>query len=900
MNEVSLVSVVPLFAAQAQQNPGHLAVHSATKSLSYAALEKNSSHLARRIFCQTQAADASQSTPVAILMAHSANLLVAILAVLKSGRPYTALDPRFPPAQLLQQLRHCGPAILLADAVHQYLAQQLCEETGTPLMLHSEEFSDENQTQLPEISPPISPKNSAAIFYTSGSTGAPKGVLQNHACIANTARNYIEAMAISPQDKVLWITSAAVGASSSVLFGALCAGATLCAFDLKAQNLSALLRTIKTERITVLHCVPSLFRSLLEGLKDDALSSLRIIKLGGEAVTRGDFNIFKNAVDSGILMSDCRLLNGLGITEAGGNVCFYEASEDAFAGHTIPVGFAARGYELSLLRDESTLHEDGGELIITGDFLADGYWNQPKETAKVFSDLPDGKRSYRSGDRVRFLQGGALEYLGRKDHQVKIRGQRVDLSAVETALQAVPSVRGAAVIFLESDDGKSNPQLIGCHATGEQENINSDILRRALSTSLPEFMIPTKFVRIENWPLLPTGKIDRKALLKEIQNSANTENSLRCKALPEMQANNSTADDSLEAQMQLIWQQALKLQNVQPDDDFFALGGHSLAAAEISSALYNRFSLDIPLTALAQFPTIRKLLQAFREGHAIGATRLLKLQPHGNCAPLFCIPGAGSDAFSLLELSTHLDADQPFFALQPPGLDGASAFPETIEGFADYYLEAIEGAMPRGPYFLAGSSMGGVIMFEVARQLQARGEEIALLMLIDAKAAGYPNPRRYLGVKTPLASLWEMLPLQDKNSFSPRNIRRGWREQRFNKFAWREIQSGLPRPHERRFLHLRLANFDAKERYQPEALAGDLHLFTAEIQPSSRVFQPDENLGWAKYVDGKITRRVVPGRHGDYLREPNARVLAQYFNEALREAQAQQAPKQQAEYSRSA
>lgn len=874
----TLCSVVETIGARAATQPDHPALSSSSGVVSYSALWEYSAAVATRLASSPGTPDAG-STPIALLMQHEPLLAAGILGVLRSGNPYVALDARFPAAQLGDILQDTSAKFLLTDNAHHALALQLGHSASTPTVINIENIEQENGVQTPAFTN-HDLRKPAAIFYTSGSTGKPKGVLQNHLCIAHTARNYADALQLIKTDSVLFATHAAVGASSSLIFGTLCSGATLHFFDLQNGNFAALRRQMQSERITILHCVPSVFRAIFENLESEGLPFLRAIKLGGEAVTQRDLALFQRARAEKKISADCRFLNGLGITEAGGNVCFFDATHwNPQIAATVPVGFAAPGYELEIL--------ESGELVVLSDFLADGYWNQPDETAAVFQTRPDGKRFYRSGDAARWNENGALEYSGRLNHRVKIRGRQVDLLAVEAALQAVKNIERAAVVFHElapNDSDEKTSVLMGCYQTRNGQEIPGADLRAALGKVLPEFMVPTSFFHLEAWPLLTSGKTNRQKMSALALEAWQHE-----REVAQENYEKSDAYDPLEAQLQRIWQKALRLKRVQITDDFFALGGHSLAAAEISAEVHRRFAIELPLTAIAEHSTIRRLALALRRQKIDTRSRFLALNSSGSRPPLFFAPGAGSDAFSLVELARCLGAEQPFIALHPPGFDGVSPFPQSIEAFAEYYLTTMREIAPRGPYFLGGSSFGGVVMFEVARKLQNQNEDVALLALVDTKAVGYPAPRRILGCVTPLYALWQLLPLHNKFSFAPCNIARGLREKSALRQARRELASDKPRPFARRFMHLRYASFAAKKNYRPAPYAGDVHLFPSQVQPLASVFETDENLGWTPFVSGQLIRRVLPGKHNDYMREPTVLALAQFLGEAVENTKASSA-----------
>ncbi|HEY2738585.1 MAG TPA: thioesterase domain-containing protein, partial [Thermoanaerobaculia bacterium] len=598
----------------------------------------------------------------------------------------------------------------------------------------------------------------------------------------------------------------------------------------------------------------------LESLRGgESLASLRIAKLGGEPLPRRDLDLFRRCLPPG-----CRIVNGLGITEAGGNLCHFPVDlSAAIPGATVPVGHPLPDVEILLLDEEGREAAPGeaGEIAVRGRYLSLGYWRDPERTAAAFETLPDGEVLYRTGDLGRLVADGCYEHLGRKDRQVKIRGLRVDLAEVEEALLAALAVREAVVVPCGTESlAAFLVPAAGAHLPPPAE------LRKLLAAHLPDQMLPGRFLILPEPPLLPGGKIDRGAL-----------GVLAARASDPSASGETAAQDALELQLLEIWRRAFGREAgvTGVADDFFALGGHSLLAARIVTGIRRSLGLEVPLSTLATAPTIRSFAQVLRHrGWIDAANPLVPLCTGGSKPPFFCVPGAGSDVLSLLALSRRLGPDQPFYGLQPRGVDGSRQFHRTVEEMAAHVVEHLVAFQPEGAFRLGGSSFGGVVAFEIARQLQQRGRQIELLALLDSYGTDYPRPRAVWSLRRLVR--W-CLPVGAKGDTSWDNIRRGLREKvrrlRANldmAFPW---LPGVP-PVELRFLYLQEVCFRARRRYRPEPFEGRILLFRAEQQPPADLFEPDPELGWSGLATAGITIHDVPGYHGLHLREPNVGVLA--------------------------
>jgi amino acid adenylation domain-containing protein len=787
---------------------------------------------------------------VALLLSHDGPVVAAILGILQAGGLYVPLDPTASPERLAAVLVHAEATALITDRHHAERAAALAGDRLPVLDI------DAAFAASPSTLPEVDPGEACVLFYTAGSTGLPKGVLQSHRGVLINAGNHARSLNLGMDDRLTLLSPLTAAASATALFGALMNGACLCPFAVREEGLAAMADWMARERITVYHSVPTLFRHFLESLTDGSapLRSLRIVKLGGEPLPRRDLDLFRRRLPNG-----CRVINGLGLTEAGGNVCHQTVDLEALpASATVPVGHPLPGAGVLLLGEDGCEVASGeaGEIAVHSRCLSLGYWRDPARTAASFRPFCNGEVLYLTGDLGRLNVDGCLEHLGRKDRQIKIRGQRVDLAEVEEALLCLPGVRDAAAVPW---DGESLAAFL-VPAAGVELPPAGDL--RAGLRRLPEVMVPGRFLILPELPLLPGGKTDRAALAARV-------------AGPGAPSPEAPVHDALELQLREIWSRAFG-REVGLTDDFFALGGHSLLAAKIVTGIQRTLGIEVPLAVLAGAPTLPSFARALRQrGWTDAANPLVPLQPGGDRTPFFCVPGAGSDVLALLDLARRLGPDQPFYGLQPRGVDGSRQFHRTVEEIAAHFVEHLVAFRPEGAFRLGGSSFGGVVAFEMACQLQRRGREVELLALLDSYGGDYPRPRSGWSLRRLLR--W-CLPVGAKEDTSWASLRRGLREKAQRLRANLDMRlpwlPGVP-PVELRFLYLQEVCFRARRRYRPGRFAGKILLFRAERQPLGDLFEPDPYLGWGGLAAEGITVHDVPGHHGLHIREPNVRVLAE-------------------------
>jgi polyketide synthase PksJ len=574
-------TLTELIAAQAARTPEAPAVVFAGEVISYAELDRRSSRLARRL----RRLGCRPDAPVGLLMERSAEMVVALLGVLKAGGGYLPLDPESPQERLAWMIGDSGISLLLAQ---ESLLERLPEHGATVLTLEPGwrgEAADDGPPE-PSGAPGASGDTLAYIIYTSGSTGRPKGVMVPHRGIVNRLLWMQEAYGLTPADRVLQKTPYGFDVSVWEFFWPLMTGATLVVARPGGHRDAAYLAgLIGSERVTVLHFVPSMLQIFLEEPDLSGCAALRLVVASGEALPPELRLRFLQRLPA-------RLENLYGPTEASVDVTSWDCTEEAPRG-VVPIGRPITNIQIHLLDRELSPVPVGvpGELHIAGVGLARGYLERPDLTAERF--LPDpfaasGERLYRTGDLARRLPDGAIEYLGRLDHQVKIRGFRIELGEIEAVLGTQPGVREAVV--LARTDGPS-PRLVAYVVPQPGQDLDVSALRAALGQRLPDYMIPTAWVTLTELPLSSNGKVDRRALpAPEAPRPLSGE-----EVLPRGEVEEIVA---------AAWREVLHRDSVGRHDNFFDLGGHSLLLIQVQGRLRKALEREIELVDLFRHPTV--------------------------------------------------------------------------------------------------------------------------------------------------------------------------------------------------------------------------------------------------------------------------------------------------------
>ncbi|HEX9937488.1 MAG TPA: amino acid adenylation domain-containing protein [Longimicrobium sp.] len=848
-----------LVEAQVARTPDAVAVVHEGESLTYRELNERANRLAHDLV----GLGAGAETRVGVCLERGLELVVSLLAVLKAGAAYVPLDPEHPADRLAWMLSDSGARVLLTRGA---LAGRVGGWRGEVVALDRERACV--AAGLPDA-PGVEadPDGLAYVIYTSGSTGRPKGVGVPHRALSSHMRWMQRAFPLTAGDRVLQKTPVGFDASVWEFWAPLVAGATLVmAPPGSHRDPGEMVRCVRREGITVLQLVPAVLRAVLEDPALPGCATLRRLCCGGEALP-ADLAARARA------LTGAQVVNLYGPTE----VCI-QSVVHLFAGEggaTVPIGRPVDDVRAHVLGRAGAPVPPGvpGELCLGGVQLARGYLGRPGLTAERF--VPDpfatapGARLYRTGDRVRWLAGGALEFLGRMDQQVKVRGIRVEPGEVEAALASYPGVAGCVVV--PRADAGGDVQLVAYLVPAHGAVLRASDVRAHLRERLPEAMLPSAWVSLDALPLTSSGKVDRGA--HPAPAAARGE---RPYVAPR---------DALELRLARVWEEVLGVDGAGVRDDFFDVGGHSLAALRLLAAVERVTGVRVPMSTLLAAPTVESLARALRADVALPAPGpLVPIQPSGAGRPLFFVHAAGGNVASYAGLARHLGTRQPFYGLQSRGLEGEEPLPLSIEDMAADYLAQLRAVQGEGPYRLGGWSMGGLVAFEMARLLAAAGEEVELLALVDTRAprddlpAIPPDAVSLLaGFMLHLGLAAERIPpfVEDVAVLTPgERLRRGWEAAR----AADVVPGDLELSRFERLWTVFRANASAASAYRPGPCASDLLLVFADDRPTPAA---PEAARWAVLTAGALRTASVPGDHFTLVREPHVGALAALLAAAL-------------------
>ncbi|MEU8434184.1 amino acid adenylation domain-containing protein [Streptomyces sp. NPDC029216] len=680
---------------QAEATPQALALIAEEESLTYRELEARSNRLAHWLAGRGVRAESL----VAVCLPRTPDLLVALLAVLKSGGAYVPIDPDHPRSRIDFVLEQAKPALVLDAAT--LAAADLAGYPDT----------------APEVS--VRPDNTQYVIYTSGSTGTPKGVTIPRGAVANFLAATQRRFPLTAADRMLFSTTVSFDMANTELYLPFVSGATMVlAKKETVTDPSAITALLRRHGVTVVQATPGFWQMLLTH-EPDAAQGLRIIT-GAEAVpVRLAETLAEQAAEVG---------NWYGPSET----TTWSTMAPLKAGAGVTIGTPIGNTQVYVLDARLRPVPRGvqGELYIAGDGLARGYQDRPELTAERFVPSPfgpAGSRMYRTGDLVRWNKAGRLEYVARTDHQVKVRGFRIELGEIEHVLAGHPAVSRAAVVVRESRQG--DKRIVG-YVVPAADAAGADVLLPELTeylrARLPDYMVPSALIPLAEIPLTPNGKLDRQALPSEHTPAAAG------------QAPRNSHEERLAA----VFCELLDKESVGVDDDFFALGGHSLLATRLSVRIRKDFDVELPLRTIIKFPTVAELAALLLAGAVpdevadpFGVVLPLNSDPGTGKKPLWFFHGGGGLGWAYFSFVTHVK-DRQAYALQSRGADGRAPLVESIDEMVDHFIEEMLQIQPEGPFNLVGWSYGGTLVQAIAAGLDRRGHEIALTAVLDSQPGG--------------------------------------------------------------------------------------------------------------------------------------------------------------------
>ena len=842
-----------LFEAQAARAPEAVAVVGADVTLTYGELNRRANRLAHRL----RRLGVGRDVVVGLCLEPSSALIVGMVAILKAGGAYLPLDPADPPARLASLLSEARAPVVVARAGQDLgppaAGRHRLELTDDPPCPDEPDGNPDNATGANDL---------AYVISTSGSSGRPKGVMVPHRAVVRLVidSDYVR---LTPDDVVAQAANPAFDATTFEVWGTFLNGARLVLLSrpavLSPPDLAA---ALARHGVGTLFLTTALF-NLLARDAPTALRGVRQVLFGGEAV---DPAAVAAVLEHG---PPDRLIHVYGPTETTTFATWHPVERVEPGATTIPIGRPIANTSVQVLDRHRRLVPIGvpGELYIGGPGVARGYLHQPRLSAERF--LPDPfvadpeARRFRTGDRVRWRPDGPLEFLGRFDDQVKLRGFRVEPGEVEAAMARHPAVAEAAAVV--RDDAPGGKELVAYIVPAAGLMPTASGLRAFAKAALPAFMVPAAFVPLDALPMTPNGKVDRRALP-----APNGQSGAADAYVPPRTATQETLVG--------IWAELLGLERVGIQDDFFDLGGHSLLVARMVARVAAEFGRDLPVRALFEAPTIAELAERVEAAPPVGAgdersveavtPALVPLQEGGGRRPLFFVPGGvagGQNLFRLTMLARRLGPDQPVYGFLESGrlADDEETSQASIEATAAACRREVERIQPEGPYLLGGVCIGGVLAYEMARQLVARGQEVAALFLLDTR---YPD-------RDAEAIEWLRRRLRERPA--SRAARSGDRLQGDpDGTPARAVdddgddQGRIGRTPELTDEEEMLLDEDSNPRalqfyrYRPRPFAGRITLFENEAWHRDH---PDSE--WAAVATGGLEVEVVPGDHRTYLVE---------------------------------
>ena len=852
--------IYQLFEQQVEQNPDAVAVVFEEERLTYRELNAKANQLAHYL----EGLGVGPEVLVGICVERSLSMVVGLLGILKAGGVYLPLDPDYPPERL---------AYILSDSQATALVTTKELATGLPSLpelvvcLDSDwESISTGSTSNPSL--PVQPDNLAYVIYTSGSTGKPKGVQICHQSLVNFLCSMRSTPGLKDTDAILAVTTISFDIAALEIYLPLIVGAKIILASREvATDGQRLLSKLERSGATAMQATPATWQMLL-ACGWQGSPQLKII-CGGEALPE--------QLAGNLLGKGSSLWNLYGPTEATvwSAVCQVSASEQIQSNEDISVsiGRVIANTQIYILDNHLQPVPIGvpGELHIGGAGLARGYLNRPELTEQKFipnpfSDEP-GSRLYKTGDKARYLPDGNIEFIGRIDNQVKIRGFRIELGEIEATLAQHPEVTSAVVIVREDSTG--DKRLVA-YIVPEAEELAASVLRGFLKSKLPDYMVPSAFVFLEAIPLTANGKVNRRALPAPENEHLSESASL----IPPR--------SNTELQLSQIWSEVLNVTPVGVTNNFFDLGGHSLLAVRLMARIERQLGIHLPLATLFTEPTIESqanLLSA--QSDVRSHSPFVPIQASGELPPFFCVHPVGGNVLCYAELARHLGKKQPLYGLQSLGLSGDREPSSKIEDMAAIYLEALQEIQPAGPYYLGGWSMGGVVAWEMARQLQEVGQEVGLVALIDSYA---PKTASLKLEEIDEASLTNSLAADLGGMFGTElpilaeDIQQRPAEEQLQHIFTTAKRLNLLPPEVgmeqmRQLFEVFKANRVASDNYQPQPYSGRVAQFCAS--------SPEEDRGWSSLVAGELETLVIPGDHYGMMRSPHVQVLANRLEACL-------------------
>jgi len=851
-DECKAQPIVELLERVVRRFPERIALCGPEVSITYAEFWRALTGWGERLAAATAPGDL-----IGILVPVSAEFPIAMFACLAAGRPFVALDPSYPPEWITQVLDDSRPAMVLVST----------GDHGAPNAIPATVPTLDLKKATPEASSSwrparLGPDEAACVLFTSGSTGRPKGIVNSQRNLLQRVSQSINAAHINCDDRFLTLTSLCTIVGVRDLITSLLAGASFYLFDTQNSGAREIHRVIRDAQISILFALPTLLRSIVDSSRGRAGDSLRLVRVGG------DTTLWRDIAGLRAWMSHATFIQLIYAATEAPMMQWFVSEVVSESEERVPIGYPLSGNELAVVDEDGERTPEGevGVLLVRSPYVALGTWSQGRCQA---AGDPIGAgagsvRVFRTGDLVRRRPDGLYDRLGRKDRQVKIRGARVELDGVETAIRGHPSVRDVGVV-VRTDSESGLAKLV---AYVQPDEAASDQFIHELSLMMrrtaPAHMRPWRYYLVSVIPRLPNSKLDTRGLAALDVEKSRAEVDTR----PADATASWIGADAIETTVARVWRDTLGLPLSRREDDFFDLGGDSLRAITMTFELEKALHRELPTNLISQAPTFAAFCAKLRENAPAAYCPLVVLKA-GQGTPLFFIHGVGGGVMELFGICRRMSWPGPVIGIQARGLDGCDLPHSSIEEMADEYITAVRGQQPEGPYFLCGYSFGGLVAFELAQRLSSSADKVAFVGLL----ATLPPGHHLLRLRTWTAYLYRQL-LQAVVQFKDRSLHRWFN--RPNAAVDRSRAQAAPAA----LRTVALRALCASVAYRPGTYNGQLTVFEPDLRDLG---VPSSASLWSRHASA-LRHERLQARHDDMLHGANAPAVANLLSRCLKSA----------------
>ena len=847
-------TIVDLFINQVRESQHKKAVIFENRYLSYKQLDEKSNQIANYLLDR----NIGNNSIVPLCMKPSLEMIVAILGVLKTGAAYAPVDAESPSFRVKQLTDDAKSSLMIIDTENSIRLSDFLSIDMIKIEEPADKVWDASKA-APNIK--IAQADLIYVIYTSGSTGNPKGVMIKHESIIDYLSGLKAKIPIIAECKSFALgSSISTDLGNTTLFSALINGAELHVFSKdRFNNISLIHDYFDTHKIDFLKIVPSHWKYLT--LKNKELYPKKLLMFGGESLPGNYIKLIQNSD------SKCLIINHYGPTETTIGKLLHVVNIDNHYPKTVPIGKPFSNTSVYVLNKYLKRCPIGlpGELYIGGKGLAKGYLKNAEITEKSFlKNIRANIKEvvYKTGDLVRWLPDGNIEYLGRIDDQVKIRGNRIELGEIQNTLQEYSEIEQCAVLTEDTLDDEK--QLIA-YLVLEGE-LDKDSIINFLRDRLPEHMIPKVLIKIDKIPLTSNGKIDKKRLpIRDLLN------------IVEENVFISPINKNQEL-IASIWGEALDIKKVSIKDDFFELGGHSMIAIKVMIEVEKQSGIRLPLSTLFENPTVEKLAKLLELKIEKQPDSLVVIRATGSKPPIYLVHGGGMNVLVFRSMAQFLDQEQPVYALQALGLNGETLFYYSIEEIAKKYLSEILEQNPNGPYQLTGYSLGGKIAFEMAKQLRVLGKTVKMLGIFDTYI--HKQDAGLSKIMSKIERQFKKVPFIIDRLISAPGETIKYQTLIAKTKITNKIGREIPADEIFTYNKAMINAYDiASANYKMEPIDVPIQLFRVE----KRIYFLDDPiyLGWKSYTSKRVDIHEVPGDHKTFLFPPNDKEFAKILQQVL-------------------